>query len=109
MKECKDMCYKDLLVCLIGNKIDLEDKRQVSYEDGKKFAEENDMLFFETSAKEGNNIQEIFSESVSILVDKIEKKEIKLETSNTGIKIDNSEDDDKEYVIKLKNKSKCCW
>ena len=73
MKECKDMCYKDLLVCLIGNKIDLEDKRQVSYEDGKKFAEENDMLFFETSAKEGNNIQEIFSESVSILVDKIEK------------------------------------
>ena len=57
MKECKDMCYKDLLVCLIGNKIDLEDKRQVSYEDGKKFAEENDMLFFETSAKEGNNIQ----------------------------------------------------
>ena len=108
MKECKDMCYKDLLVCLIGNKIDLEDKRQVSYEDGKKFAEENDMLFFETSAKEGNNIQEIFSESVSILVDKIEKKEIKLETSNAGIKIDNSEDDDKEFVIKLKNKSKCC-
>ena len=108
MKECKDMCYKDLLVCLIGNKIDLEDKRQVSYEDGKKFAEENDMLFFETSAKEGNNIQEIFSESVSILVEKKKKKEIKLETSNTGIKIDNSEDDDKEFVIKLKNKSKCC-
>ena len=54
------MCYKNILICLIGNKIDLENKREVSYEEGKNFAEENELLFFETSAKEGNNIQEIF-------------------------------------------------
>ena len=101
------MCYKDLLVCLIGNKIDLEDKRQISYEEGKKFAEENNMLFFETSAKEGNNIQEIFSESVSLLVDKIEKGEIKLEENHNKIKIDII-DDDKEVIIKNNIKSKCC-
>ena len=30
LDECKEMCYKDILICLIGNKTDLEDKRTVS-------------------------------------------------------------------------------
>ena len=46
------------MICLVGNKLDLEDKRQVSYEEGKNFADENDLLFFETSARDGNNIKE---------------------------------------------------
>ena len=100
------MCYKDILICLIGNKIDLEEKREVSYEEGKNFAEENNLLFCETSAKDGNNIQEIFLESATLLVDKIENKEIKLDQSDNGIKINNSYED--EDMIKLKNKKKCC-
>ena len=100
------MCYKDILICLIGNKTDLEEKREVSYEEGKIFAEENNLLFFETSAKDGNNIQEIFLESATLLVDKIENKEIKLDQSDNGIKINNSYED--EDMIKLKNKKKCC-
>ena len=101
------MCYKDILICLIGNKIDLEEKREVSYEEGKNFAEENNLLFFETSAKDGNNIQEIFLESATLLVDKIENREIKLEESDNGIKINNSYDD--EDMVKLKNKKRCCY
>ena len=106
LKECKDMCYKNILICLIGNKIDMKDKREVLYEDGINFAEENDLLFFETSAKEGNNIQEIFLESATFLVDKIEKGEISLET-DSGIKINNL-DDDQEFIIKNKDNKKCC-
>ena len=100
------MCYKNILICLVGNKIDLEDKREVSYEEGKNFAEENDLLFFETSAKDGNNIREIFLESATILVDKIEKGEIKLEASDNGIKINNSDDD--EDINKNNYRKKCC-
>ena len=100
------MCYKNILICLIGNKIDLENKREVSYEEGKNFAEENDLLFFETSAKEGNNIQEIFVQSATNILDKINNGEIKLETSNNGIKINNSEEDeDSNQKI---NQRKCC-
>ena len=106
LKECRDMCYKDILICLIGNKTDLEEKREVSYEEGKNFAEENNLLFFETSAKDGNNIQEIFLESATNLVDKIENGEIKLELNGNGIKINNSYED--EDLIKLDNKKKCC-
>ena len=101
------MCYKDILICLIGNKIDLEEKREVSYEEGKNFAEENNLLFFETSAKDGNNIQEIFLESATLLVDKIDNREIKLEESDNGIKINNSYED--EDMVKLKNKKRCCY
>ena len=100
------MCYKNILICLIGNKIDLENKREVSYEEGKNFAEENELLFFETSAKEGNNIQEIFVQSATNILDKINNGEIKLETSNNGIKINSSEDDE-ESSQKI-NQKKCC-
>ncbi len=100
------MCYKNILICLIGNKIDLENKREVSYEEGKNFAEENELLFFETSAKEGNNIQEIFVQSATNILDKINNGEIKLETSNNGIKI-NSSGDDEDSNQKI-NQKKCC-
>ena len=36
---------------LVGNKWDLNDKREVSYEDGNDLTERNNILFYETSAK----------------------------------------------------------
>ena len=105
LNECRDMCYKNILICLIGNKIDLEDKREVTFEDGENFAKENNLLFFETSAKNGNNINEIFLESAKILMNKIEKGEILIENNNTGIKIGNSENNEDMIIRK---KEGCC-
>ena len=109
LKECKEMCYKDILIILIGNKSDLEGRRAVSYEEGEKFANDNQILFFETSAKEGTNIQEIFTESASILVDKIESGQLKLDSPDSGIKIGKypkgGEVSSKEEITKKKN---CC-
>ncbi|MFX0206068.1 MAG: Rab family GTPase [Candidatus Hodarchaeota archaeon] len=45
---------------LIGNKNDLQDEIQIDQEQARNFAEENDMPYFETSAKEGQNVNEIF-------------------------------------------------
>mmetsp|Transcript_2867 Transcript_2867/g.3197 ORF Transcript_2867/g.3197 Transcript_2867/m.3197 type:complete len:141 (+) Transcript_2867:58-480(+) len=45
-------------VC-IGNKCDLEDNREVSYEEGKALADEYGIPFFETSAKDRINIDEV--------------------------------------------------
>ncbi|EGR31760.1 ras oncogene family protein, putative [Ichthyophthirius multifiliis] len=59
---------KDVLIVLLANKIDLADQRQVSTEDGNKFATEQGLLFFEVSAKDGNNIQNVFKQiSYSLL------------------------------------------
>lgn len=45
---------------LIGNKIDLENKRKVSRKDGETLAKEMNLEFEETSAKTGENIEDIF-------------------------------------------------
>jgi small GTP-binding protein len=45
---------------LVGNKSDLEDKRMVSKDECQKFAEEKGIPFVEASAKDGNNVQELF-------------------------------------------------
>ena len=43
-----------------GNKLDLNEKRQVQYEEGWQTANNNNMSFFETSAKDDINVTESF-------------------------------------------------
>ena len=57
---------KGCIIALVGNKLDLvernERKREVSKLEAQAYAEDNRMLFFETSAYNGNNINDIFEE-----------------------------------------------
>uniref|UniRef100_A0A0G4GE03 Uncharacterized protein n=1 Tax=Chromera velia CCMP2878 TaxID=1169474 RepID=A0A0G4GE03_9ALVE len=50
----------EILIALVGNKIDLVDMRQVSYEEGQAQAEQLNATFFEASAKTGQNVKELF-------------------------------------------------
>ena len=45
---------------LVGNKIDLEDHRKIKKADGEKMAKEKNLIFFETSAKNNENVEKIF-------------------------------------------------
>ena len=47
-------------VILFGNKCDILENREVSEEKAKKLAEENNLIYYETSAKENINIKEGF-------------------------------------------------
>lgn len=49
------------VIYLVGNKKDLDSEREVSYEQSLKFSRRNLFKFFETSAKTGENLSEIFS------------------------------------------------
>ena len=105
LRDCRDICYKNVLIYLIGNKSDLEDKRQVTFEEGKQYAEENNLVFFETSALNGNNIEEIFTQSATELVNKLEAGELKDDFNNSGIKVFNY---NKDLEKNSKNKKGCC-
>ena len=68
LNDLKTQSNPDIKIILIGNKKDLNAKREVTFEQGQKFYKEKQFqLFFETSAKTGENIQEVFLESARIL------------------------------------------
>ena len=90
IEECKNTAPKSILMVLVGNKCDL-DNREVTEEEGREFAEKNGMLFFETSAKTGKNVEELFKESVKVIDQKIKENYYDLENDSCGIKKGNEE------------------
>ena len=60
IQEVKEVLKEEVVFALIGNKIDLESQRKVSFENGKKFAEQNNFVFQEVSAKTGKNFENLF-------------------------------------------------
>ena len=73
LEEVKSNSSKQITIILIGNKKDLEDKRQVSYEEGEALAKENGLMFLETSAKTAYNVVEAFNISAQCILNNIEK------------------------------------
>lgn len=72
VNELQKQASSDLVICLVGNKLDLVQgdrtdgdestlsPREVPTEEGKQYAEANNLHFFEASAKTGANVAEIF-------------------------------------------------
>ena len=116
ISECKKIAPETVLLVLIGNKSDLNESREVSYEEGLKLTEKNKMLFFETSAKNGVNIENIFKKSVENISNNIKEGKYDLTDDACGIKICKSEKNinieefDYESTIpkKVTKKKKCC-
>ena len=82
---------------LLGNKCDLEGSRAVSIEEGKIFAEKNKIKFFETSAKNGTNIDEAFEYLANEIYNE-QKMEIRSVTSSQVLSKSQT----------FKSKKKCC-
>ena len=70
---------------LVGNKSDLADKKQVSIEEGQELAEKYEMKFYETSAKTGKNVNEIFYDSVDEIAKRLDQNYYDLENEPCGI------------------------
>lgn len=62
VQELQRQGNANLVMALAGNKSDLASKRKVELEEGQKYADENGLFFMETSAKNAQNVNEIFYE-----------------------------------------------
>ncbi|XP_074187718.1 ras-related protein Rab-17 [Rhinolophus sinicus] len=71
----KEFLPGEVVVMLVGNKVDLGEKREVTFEDGKEFAERQNLLFMETSAKLNHQVTEAFSAIARELLQREERKE----------------------------------
>jgi Ras-related protein Rab-6A len=104
LEDIKNHVQDGVFIVLCGNKIDLNNKRQVSFEDAKKFAKDKDLIYVETSAITGDGIKNLFDiitksfydGGVSIGNDsQINEKSIVLQSNN-------------HVVEEVNNKKICC-
>ena len=97
---------------LIGNKNDLINQREVTYEEGETFAKNHKMMFLEVSAKTGNNVNEIFEESVKKIANNISKNVYDLGNDSCGIRVGVKKDSfvlsGDDIAINDKHKKKRC-
>ena len=113
IKECQTNGNQEMTLILVGNKIDLNDEREVSIKEGREFAQQNGMLFFETSAKTAQRVEEIFKESANQIFIKIEKGVIDPKNECFGVKKGNNKTPLKKIPKKSINRIKddevaCC-
>jgi len=60
IEELQRQGSADIIIGLAGNKCDLEDKREVAADEARQYAQENRCIFYEMSAKSGENVQNMF-------------------------------------------------
>ena len=112
VNEIKLNSSPNVKVFLIGNKKDLEEKREVSSTKGKQFYKDHNLnMFLETSAKTGFNSQKVFVEAANILYEEslkyaenLNNHKIKEDTDNLHLGYDGNINLD----VDNRNKKGCC-
>ncbi|KAI5220766.1 ras-related protein Rab-5B [Manis pentadactyla] len=99
VKELQRQASPSIVIALAGNKADLADKRMVEHEEAQAYADDNSLLFMETSAKTAMNVNDLFLA--------IAKKLPKSEPQNPGGASGRSRGVDL-HEQSQQNKSPCC-
>ena len=81
MGELRTSGQPNVVIALAANKCDLEDYRVVSKQEGMAYAHEEQMAYFETSAKTATNVRQMFVE----LAQRVPRKELGGLSSNTSL------------------------
>ena len=104
LRDLTNINMNEVIFALVGNKTDLTENREVSPEEGQKFAEEHDFIFQEVSAKTGDGFSDLFYKNL------FEKIRVKFRPSGQQ---PTSEVKDIKFNIeqeakKSENKRRCC-
>lgn len=113
LTELRENADDNVAVGLIGNKSDLDHLRAVPTEEAKNFAQENQLLFTETSALKSENVELAFRELITAIYQMVSKHQVDLGDSGNN----NGASAPKGPTISLtpapnenkkKNSSNCC-
>ena len=74
-----------LPIIIIGNKIDMDDMRDINKEDAEKFSKENDYKYFEASAKTGEGVDDAIRQLVNLVLNQRNNDEPKEERNSVQI------------------------
>eukprot|EP00002_Diphylleia_rotans_P009588 TRINITY_DN19974_c0_g1_i1.p1 TRINITY_DN19974_c0_g1~~TRINITY_DN19974_c0_g1_i1.p1 ORF type:complete len:204 (-),score=48.34 TRINITY_DN19974_c0_g1_i1:199-810(-) len=99
LKEIESYASETVERLIVGNKCDLTEKRQVAYEEAKRFADEVKIQLLETSAKNSTNVEQAFLTMAANVLKRVANP------LNTGSTSGTIRVDPQGKSIK---KSKCC-
>lgn len=87
LEEARQNANQSMVIMLIGNKSDLDHRRQVSKEEGENFAREHGLIFLETSAKTAANVEEAFINTAQKIYENIQSGVYDVTNEAHGIKV----------------------
>nr|XP_048291637.1 ras-related protein Rab-2B isoform X2 [Myodes glareolus] len=87
LEDARQHSSSNMVIMLIGNKSDLESRRDVKREEGEAFAREHGLIFMETSAKTACNVEEAFINTAKEIYRKIQQGLFDVHNEANGIKI----------------------
>lgn len=87
LEEARQNGNPSMTVMLIGNKSDLEHRRAVSTKEGETFAQQNGLVFLETSAKTASNVEAAFIKTAEGIYDKIKEGVYDPQREGNGVKL----------------------
>lgn len=94
---------------IVGHKSDCDIERQVTVREATQFAQLNGLKYIETSAKNGQNVEETFQILAKDVYKLLEEGRVKIEDGWDGIKPGFKRGDDNVHIEEEDTeKSKCC-
>ncbi|ULU05680.1 hypothetical protein L5515_014083 [Caenorhabditis briggsae] len=100
--EIKTCLGKTAEILIVGNKIDLDDERQVSRQEAESYAESEGALYMETSAQENRGISEAFTALTEKMIQHSRTATAEAPLSNRSIRLIDEE------PLEESRRKKCC-
>ena len=123
-EQLKESGDKDIIICLVANKYDLYEKREVTNEEGEEFAKSIGAIFASTSAKNDSGINFLFENIGRKILEpdfdffaaeqkkKDDYKKKKKKEDDENNKAINNKNNNANKIVKLntqkEKKKKCC-
>ena len=86
VEELERNTSKDIVIAFIGNKVDLAESRNVTYDEVKTYAEDNQLILMETSAKTALNVDNMFLS----IAKKLPRKKVSTSSDIEHVKLSNN-------------------
>jgi Ras-related protein Rab-2A len=86
LKDIQNETSDTVVIVLVGNKCDLDHRRQVKKEEAEALAKKHGLIYLESSAKTGENVEEIFTRPADIVYNRIKTGDMTI-MEGTGIKL----------------------
>lgn len=85
LEDARSLASSHIVILLVGNKKDLDTDRQVSFLEASRFSQDYDLVYIETSAKSGENVEDAFLWCTKDILTKIQTGELDPDRSTAGI------------------------